>query len=308
MTTMKEINYSTYGRCVEISNGSVELYVTVDIGPRIIRYGFVGGANMMFEDAQRTICENGEPFDNMFGKGKAWYMYGGHRLWTSPEALPRTYYPDNDPVAYEIIENGARFTPKAQTETGVQMMMEITLCPDSSVVNVYHNIKNISAWESEFALWALSVMSPGGKEVVPMPDADTGLLANRNIGIWSYTKMDDPRIQWGDKFITLCQDENASIPFKFGINNDDGYAMYFNHGNMFVKKFEPIIGAYYPDNGMSYETYTNNKFIELETLSPLQLLAPGEYIEHAESWALFGDVAVPSNDETEIRAIVEKYV
>ena len=42
---VNEIQYSHYGRCCVISNGKVEVYVTLDVGPRIIRYGFAGGEN-----------------------------------------------------------------------------------------------------------------------------------------------------------------------------------------------------------------------------------------------------------------------
>ena len=34
-------NYKDYGKVVAITNGVIEAYVTVDIGPRIIRFGYV---------------------------------------------------------------------------------------------------------------------------------------------------------------------------------------------------------------------------------------------------------------------------
>ncbi len=46
----------------------------------------------MFEDTGRTFTASGEAFER-FGGG-AWYIYGGHRLWTSPEGYPKSYYPD----------------------------------------------------------------------------------------------------------------------------------------------------------------------------------------------------------------------
>jgi len=33
------IDYAPFGRCARIANGDAELYVTLDVGPRIIRYG-----------------------------------------------------------------------------------------------------------------------------------------------------------------------------------------------------------------------------------------------------------------------------
>ena len=30
-----------------------------------------------------------------------WKPWGGHRLWAAPEAMPRTYSPDNSPIDYK---------------------------------------------------------------------------------------------------------------------------------------------------------------------------------------------------------------
>ena len=36
--SIKEVNDINYGRCIDISNGIVDVSVTIDYGPRIIRY------------------------------------------------------------------------------------------------------------------------------------------------------------------------------------------------------------------------------------------------------------------------------
>jgi hypothetical protein len=60
----------------------------------------------------------------------------------------------------------------------------------------------------------------------------------------------------------------------------------------------------YPDyNNSSYETYTNDFMMEMESLSPLVLLEPGETIEHTEVWSLYDNIKAPS-DEKEIDAVV----
>ena len=47
MITKELINYKDFGNAVKISDGITEVIITVDIGPRIIRYGFVGGENLL---------------------------------------------------------------------------------------------------------------------------------------------------------------------------------------------------------------------------------------------------------------------
>ena len=51
MINTKELeHYKDYGRALEISNGNIRAVVTLDIGPRIIFFGFVGGQNIMSDN------------------------------------------------------------------------------------------------------------------------------------------------------------------------------------------------------------------------------------------------------------------
>lgn len=305
MINIREINYANYGRCVEMSNGIVEAVITVDCGPRIIRYAFCGKDNMMYEDINRLGCEKGSAFDEFYGDGAVWYSYGGHRLWVSPESLPRTYYPDNGTVEYEINGNSVKFICPEQVRNNIKMITTVTLAETSSDVIVSHEVINTGAFEVEFAAWALSVMSGGGMCVVAQPTRNTGLLSNRAIALWPYAKMTDDRVYWGESYITLTQKKDCASPFKFGLTNESGYAMLFNHDCLFVKNYTHDMNGTYPDGGMSFESYTNSEFIEVETLSPLKKLTPGESVVHSEQWRLFADVKKPAqNDEAAIAEAV----
>ena len=41
--------YGGWPNCYRLSNGTVELIATADVGPRIIRFGFTGGQNLFAE-------------------------------------------------------------------------------------------------------------------------------------------------------------------------------------------------------------------------------------------------------------------
>ena len=43
----------------------------------------------------------------------------------------------------------------------------------------------------------------------------------------------------------------------------------------------------YPDFGCSFETFTNNDFLEIETLGPLTKVLPGQTVEQVEHWGLY---------------------
>ena len=285
MITKQEITYGAFGKCLELSNGIVKLVVTLDFGPRIIRYSFVDGENMLYEDAAKEFGNFDASIAKTYGEGSAWYLYGGHRLWTSPESVPRTTYPDNDPVGYTLTDNGAVFAPPVQKCNNYGMEIAVALAEDSTDVTISHRITNYGLWPVTLAPWTVTVLSTGGTEVLPQPTVDTGLLPNRKIAFWPYAKLTDERLMLLDRYIVLRQ-KKMDVKFKMGINSQHGCGLYFNHGEVFVKKYEPVPGGDYPDGGVSLETYTNKAYVEMESLGEFATLATGEFTEFTESWSL----------------------
>lgn len=288
MVSIKEVeSFKDYGRCISIANGVIEAYVTVDIGPRIVKFGYIGGQNMMCSNRNAFGAKDDKEFTDYFGEGKRWENLGGHRIWTSPEAYPETYYPDLDPVRYEITENGAVFTPKPETENGVAKSLEVKMDPDDTNMQVIMRVKNISEAPKTFSVWGLTVSEVGGTLIIPMNTNDTGLLSNRIISIWPYTDMSNSRIYWGSKYVTLRQDCNEEKPIKLGFDLNCGTVYYCLNDDIFCKKYNTEHpNTCYPDGGCSFETYTCESMIEVESLGELKAVEPGEISELTESWFL----------------------
>jgi hypothetical protein len=306
---IEKINFKNYGQCLKITNGIIEAVVTIDIGPRIIRFAFVNGKNFFHEDIERESFTTGEPLEAIFGKGSKWSIYGGHRMWLSPEDMPLSYYPDNDPVRWNKISGGVELIPPAQRVNDVQYRIELVMSPDKASMCVRHYVTNLSSSTKNNAIWALTVLRRGGMEVVPQPLNNTGLLSNRVLSLWSYSDMSDERVYWGKKYITMRQDTDIKSAFKFGINNDRGWAGYFVNNGMFVKKYSHNPNGTYPDNGVSFETYTNNLILEMESLGELVAITPGSTSSHSEEWSLIDKVERPAaNDEVTIDALVNLYI
>lgn len=286
MVNVKEIaNFKDYGKCVSISNGVIEALVTIDIGPRIIKFGYVDGENFMCSERKALGFQTDKRYTDFFGEGKKWENLGGHRVWLSPESYPETYTPDDLPVDYTVTDNGAIFYQKPQAQIGVAITLEIKMDPDDTNMQVKMNVKNISDTAKEFSIWALSVCAAGGTLIVPMNTNDTGLLPNRVISVWPYTDMSDDRLYWGKKYVTIRQDVNATDPIKLGFDLNCGTAYYVLGKDMLCKKYETLHpAAKYPDGGVSFETYTNNVMLEFETLGELKTVKAGEESELVENW------------------------
>jgi hypothetical protein len=299
MPTLSQTDYAGWANCHKLANGRIELIITGDVGPRLIRFGFVGGENMLFEDPAGVGRTGGDE----------WRLYGGHRLWHAPEHPVRTYLPDNAPVQVEDYVGGARVTQPVEAANGIHKQIDIVMDENAAHVQLTHRLINTGPWPVMLSAWALSVMAGGGTAIIPLPprgEHPRDLLPTTQLAIWPYTDMADPRWTWGTRHILLRQRDAA--PQKVGLSVPDGWVGYANFGNLFVKRFQPITDAIYPDLNSSVEVFTNNAMLEVETLSPLTQLAPGAAVEHVEHWHLFEGVTAPQNDADVERDILPKLV
>ncbi len=286
---MEKLNYQNWPNCYKISNGIVELIVTTDVGPRIIRFGFVGDRNE-FKEYKETLGRTG---------GEEWHIYGGHRLWHAPEGKPRSYWPDNFQVKIEKVGKIVRLTPDLEDTTRIQKQIDIEISEKDAHVKVTHRLTNKNMWAVELAPWALTVMDQGAKIIVPLPPRRPHtevLLPTSLLSLWAYTDMTDSRWTWGRKYIMLQQDTAKADPQKIGAMVSDGWLAVANNGHLFVKKFDFVSGATYPDFGCSVETFTNDEMLEAETVAPMVKLEPEQSVEYVEHWFLFKDVPVPMDD------------
>ncbi len=115
--------------------------------------------------------------------------------------------------------------------------------------------------------------------------------------------MSNPNVQWGSNYILV--NANMDAPFKVGFPNPRGWLAYWLNGTLFVKHAEYEAQADYYDFGSSSECYSNDKFLELETLAPIGIIAPGATVSHVEIWNLYKDIDRP-HDEKGVQLIVEK--
>ncbi len=290
--------YAGWEKCLFMENECVQLAITLEVGPRIIRYALKGGENMLCEKEDQVGTVGGDE----------WKIYGGHRLWSAPEVHPRTYPNDNFPVEYSVEGNSVTVTPKAEELSRTQKEMVITLSENSSKVTIEHRITNIGVWDVDLAVWALTVTDKGGLEVIPEPDKYHQYLPNRRIALWAYTDLSDHRVYWGEKYITINNDSKTKKPFKIGTDNQHGWVSIFNKDCLFIKRYPVEPDAVYPDFGVSFETYCCDYMTECETLSPLYHLTPGAMAVHVEEWELFKEARPDAKDEKAIKAIMDKYV
>jgi len=285
-----------YQQNIRIANDDVELVVATEFGPRVMHYAKVGGRSVLGAISPQK-------HSHPTGFGEPWHVYGGHRLWYAPEHAVRTYWPDNQPVTVEKQPHGVKLTQHIEGHTGIRKSITVTLSEQGSEVRLLHRLENEGSQALQLAPWAISVMAEGGlaifpqAEFVPYPQV---LSPARPLVLWPFTRMNDPRFTWGDRYFTLRHDPARADAQKVGFYNKQGYMAYALDDLLFIKLHVPERG-HHADFGCNVETFTNDMLLELETLGPVAKLDPGAHVEHSERWRLHDGIRV-SGDEAAIAA------
>jgi hypothetical protein len=290
-----KISLAGWKNAFSIANGTVELIVLADVGPRVLRYSFLGGENQFHEFPAQLGATPGPEFR----------LYGGHRLWVWPET-PRTYFPDNHSV--EVSQTPQGLTLCAPIEAAppgshLQKKIELQLSAVGSHVTLIHTITNCGNSATRLAPWTPTILKPGGRAILPFPpraamDADH-FQSVGPLTLWSFTDFTDPRWILGQEFLQLLHSPNPAGRFleqMSGLFNPAGWGAYFRDGYLFLKRTAVLVDAAYPDFGCNFEIFTNPDFLELETLGPVVDLLPGESTSHIENWWLYADVPSGEGD------------
>ncbi|MBI2438292.1 MAG: hypothetical protein HYV36_05720 [Lentisphaerae bacterium] len=284
MLTIETVPYRGWRGNIRLANGQVELIVTREVGPRIIRFGFIGKENIL-----------GEFREQLGGRGeKQWMIRGGHRLWLAPEEKPKTYELDNSPVVVRKIVGGIRVVQPPGRHSHVAKALDITLAERRNEVTISHRLTNKGRKPITLAPWALTVMARRGTAIIPLPEKiphTARLTSNQNWTLWGYTDFSDPRWTLGSRYLLFRQDPRRG-PNKLGIAHRQGWVAYWLKGTLFVKRFAFKEGATYPDQGVNFETFANERILELESLGPLATLRPGQTATHTETWSLHRGIKV----------------
>jgi hypothetical protein len=292
---IEKVSYGGWPNCFRLATDDIELIVTTDVGPRVIYCGFIGGQNLF------------KVFDDQLGRSgeSTWLPRGGHRIWVAPEIVPDTYAPDNRPVRAITREEGIELIQPVEPETGLEKSIDVQLTAKG--VTVTHRIRNLASKPKTLAPWALSMMAPGGIGITKFPPRGThpeDLPPTNPLIMWAFTDLSDPRWTFTKKYLILRQDPNISTPQKLGHFNEKTIGAYLLGSDLFIKRTDADPSKKYADFGASYETFTNENVLELETLGPLEEVAPGAAVEHVEKWSLHKNVFIHEWTDSELDRVL----
>ena len=294
-TQIEKVSWGGWPNCYRLMSEGMELILTSDIGPRVMRCGFVDGPNVFKEYAEE-----------LGGTGEStWKIRGGHRVWVAPERAQITYELDNHPVQVTTAGDTVFATSPVDPRTGLQKTLIVKLADGRATVT--NRLTNTTLFPIACAAWGPTVMAPGGLGITGFPPRGThpqDLEPVNPLVMWSYTDFSDPRWRFTAKYVTLRQDPQAKAPQKLGLFNPHTFGAYLLDDQLFLKQFHPDPAKTYADLGCSYQSFSNCDMLELETMGPYELVAPGAHTEFTETWTLHRGVSLTEISDAALDALL----
>ena len=271
-----ELRTTESGRILWLTDGKTELGVALDHGIRIAHLSCAGMQNLCY----RQPADLGDGLCTPQG----WRVYGGHRFWIAPEGED-SYYPDNDPVFYELLPDGVTVTQKEDPWLSVRKSMTLRFLP-SGELEVTHRLENLGE-KRELALWGVTTMAGGEAEIAFADDGSAVYNPTRNLSLWGETSLGDPRVRFTKDRVTVTHRAGETAYLKLGVWSAQGVARARNFGQEFTVRFSAEGKPEdYADRGCNAEIYADAHVLELETLGRRVTLAHGESAGMTEHWSL----------------------
>jgi hypothetical protein len=260
---------------LRLANGALQVEVLAEAGPRIVGLRRDGSpANLLAETPDIG-------WETAFG---TYELFGGHRLWFTPEDPERVAVPDSDGLEVESLVDGLRLSGTVEPSTGCVRSIEIRLDRAVASMTVLHRLSNCGPRPLELAIWPITQLPLGGLALLPQRRSVAGhsTRPNRNLVLWPYSSWDDPRLHVRDGLVAV--DAVAGAELKVGCLDDIGWVAFVRDGIALVRRFEPEPGEPHPDLGCNVEVYCGPSYLELEVLGPIRLLPPGASTTLLEHW------------------------
>ena len=286
MVVQEEATFEGFS-CIKLSNDLISLWITKDFGPRILGLCLNDLDNLMAVLPDAVIPVNG---------AEDYSLRGGHRLWYGPENPHISYIPDDQPVDIAAIKNGLEINQKTDVPTGIQKSIRVVLDEKLALIKLDHKLINKGINDFFLSPWAITMLKPGGIGFIPMQaehDDPFGVLPNRQLVFWPYTRINSPYLEIKDQAVGVKATLSDGA-LKIGLPNPDNWLAYGINNVLFVKRAEYQKNANYIDRGASSQIYCNPDLIELETLGPALNLGPGESILHQEVWQIYNQGTWPA--------------
>ena len=265
---LRLIPYAGWENCIHLTNTVCEAVISTTVGPRILRYGKVGGPNLLHVD---------EFAAGQTEETKTWRAYAGRSFDAIIDGdifLP----PENVSVGYTL--GADRIDFDTVQFDGVSKTISIRMCRRGGL-EIKHTLTNTSDVTKTVTLTGDTMLPSGGVAAMPLTKAPV-------------KGGERPELKQGEKLSLIEPDQVFPSEFEVCGHADELWCGYFHQGQLFIMTSPEVEGSYANDVNVSFSA--NPRRVKVTSYSPEVTLAPGESVTHTEVWNVFDQLPRPQDE------------
>ena len=279
---VEKVEYHGWKGSYRMTNGTVELVFVPQIG-RIMRYAFVGGKNVLWENP------------TLFGKtvdlknpGKDWVNFGGDKLWPAPQS--RWNWPPNPVLdagghTVTVVEDGRLLVVgTASAKDGIRFSRTIVMAATGTKVTFFNTMSSVAKDRAvSWSVWEVAQVDEPDRAILPLR------RSRFKNGYYAFKGNEPAESQLKRRHLRLNFTRSKGKGAKIGGASPEGWLASEKNGIRFRVWAKYPLPGQYPDDGCAQEIWSNPdplKYMELELLSPITTLAPRKSYTFETRWEL----------------------
>ena len=212
-----------------------------EAGPRIVHLSLLGPDGEAGENLMAEVPDVGIP--TPYGTFR---LYGGHRLWHSPEGMPRSYVPDNEGCGVERGENRrAADAAASRPPPACRRASRSAVAADRPAVTFTHTLQELRPVARRARALGPDATAPRRRRDLPADRGQAGRArpaAQSEPGAVAVHPARRPPAQPERRPCTSSTPTPDPHAVKIGYLNRAGWAAYLVGGVLFVKRWAPAAG------------------------------------------------------------------
>ncbi len=288
-------NYHGWHDAIVLRNRVVEAVIVPSVG-RVMQFRFVGETDGPFWENEKLAGQPmpAEPWKVAHGS------FGGDKTWPAPQTLwnwPPPDVFDALPLTARVnADRSVTLDSAVSQRFGLRTVRRITLEADAPVMRIDTTYQKISGDPLAVSVWVITQLRDPVAVFLPVP-----ATSKFPAGLAPQWPAPATAVQRDRDLFRVVRDPLKS----YKIGNDASAIVWAGEKQLLKISLRRVPGATYPDDGCSAEFYGNAdpvRYVELETLGPLQTLRTGGRLSATNTYRLARRTT--ASLETDVRALL----
>lgn len=262
-------NYRGWKDAIILRNGLVEAVIVPSIG-RVMQFRFAGETEGPFWENEKLLGQSmpADPWKAAHGS------FGGDKTWPAPQTLwnwPPPDIFDRAPVTASVSsDHSVTLISEASPRFGLRTIRRITLDRAAPVMHIATTYQKTAGDPLAVSVWIITQLRDPVASFLPVP-----LDSKFPTGLAPHWPAPPGAAERQGDLLHLKR-----LPAKsYKVGNDAAALIWVGEKHVLRISTDRLAGADYPDGGCIAEFYANADpvpYVELETVSPLKTLRPGD--------------------------------